>query len=418
MRIQTILNFAERHPRFVYGHATLQRSGAHAGLHVKLQPKKGCWPICSGCGKRRRAYDKLTARHYRYLSMFATVAVYFVYCARRCDCPRCGVTIEMLPWSASKSPITHALAWYLASWAKALPWQEVARRFDVSWAVVFRAVDMAVTWGLKHRDLSGITAIGVDEISRRKGQVYFTMVYQIDNGCRRLLWIGRDRTAATFRTFFDELGDRSKSIRFIATDMWKAFVSVAKERIPEAVHVLDRFHIAKLSGEALDEVRCEEARTLKAKGRGEVLKRTRWLLLKLPKNRTRAEGIRLQTLLRDNLRTVRGYILHDVLRGFWDLKNTRQGKAYLDNWCYSARHSRLKPFKRLASTLEHHRALILNWFKAKDAFAKGATEGLNTKARVVTRRAYGYRVARVAEIALFHAMGKLPEPPWVTHRFK
>jgi transposase len=417
MRIQTILNFVERQPRFVYGAATLRRRGAHAGVQVKMRAKQGCNPVCSGCGKIRPGYDKLDARYYRYLPLLASVAVYFVYQPRRCHCPRCGVTVEMLPWSSSKSPITHTLGWYFASWAKVLPWQEVARRFHVTWAVVFQAVETAVTWGLQHRELNGITAIGVDELSRRKGQVYFTMVYQIDNGCRRLLWIGRDRTAATFRKFFDELGERSTSIRFIATDMWKAFVSVAKERAPQAVHVLDRFHIAKLSGAALDEVRREEARSLRAKGQGAVLKRTRWLLLKHPKNRTPSEGLRLDVLLRNNLRTVRGYILHDVLRGFWDLKSRHKGAAFLDNWCHSARRSRLAPFKRLASTLQEHHTLILNWFKARNAFAKGATEGLNTKARVVTRRAYGYRTERIAEIALFHAMGKLPEPASVTHRF-
>jgi transposase len=416
MRIQTILNHVEKQPRFVYGATTLKRTGGLAGVHIHMRPKQGCKPICSGCGQCRPAYDRLDERHFRYLPMLATLAVFLVYRLRRCDCPRCGVTVEMVPWASGKSPITHALGWYFSSWAKVLPWQEVARRFHVSWGVVFDAVAMAVQWGLQHRSLDNIVAIGVDELSRRRGQVYFTMVYQIDHGCRRLLWIGRDRTAATFDRFFDELGARSASIRFVASDMWKAFLSVVRKRAPSAVHVLDRFHVTKLAGEAVDQVRRDEARGLRGQ-KHQPLKHTRWLLLKNPKNLSKTEGCRLRDLMRLNLRTVRAYVLQDILRGFWDVNSPRKAREFLTNWCYSAARSRLDPFRRLADTLREHHTLLLNWFKARDAFAKGATEGFNNKARVVTRRSYGFRNERIAEIALFHALGKLPVPDWVTHRF-
>lgn len=417
MRFLTILNSVERQPRFVYASAKLLRAGPNAGVHVSLRPKRGCKPLCGKCGKARSGYDRLDARTYRYLPLLATVAVFFVYRPRRCDCPSCGVTVEQVPWATGKSPITHTLGWWLASWAKVLPWQEVARRFHVSWDVVFNAVGMAVQWGLKSRTLAGIRAIGVDELSRKKGQTYFTMVYQIDHGARRLLWLGHDRTAATFNRFFDELGEDISSVRFVASDMWKAFLSVAKRRAPGAVHVLDRFHVAKLAGEAVDEVRRDEAARLRAAGGGVPLKHTRWLLLKNPKNLSANEGARLADLLRLNLRTVKAYLLSDILRGYWDQKTRAAGARFLQNWCASAARSRLPPFKRLAGTIREHQALLLNWFSARDAFAKGATEGLNNKARVVTRRAYGFRNRRVEEIALFHALGKLPEPDWVTHRF-
>ena len=122
-------------------------------------------------------------------------------------------------------------------------------------------------------------------------------------------------------------------------------------------------------------------------------------------------------MLKTNLRTVRAYLLADILRGFWDLPSGRKGRAFLANWIYSAKRSCLEPFKKVAATLTEHQDLLMNWFRARGAFAKGATEGLNNKARVVTRRAYGFRTPHVAKIALFHALGKLPEPDWVTHRF-
>ena len=417
MHIKTILNHVEKQPFFVYGKATLKRTGDMAGLHIRMQPRKGSKPHCSGCGICRPSYDRIDERTYQYLPLFVTLAVFLVYRPRRCDCPRCGITVEMVPWAKGKSPITHALNWHLASWAKDLSWMQVARRFGVSWGVVFRAVKTAVESGLKLRSLDGILAIGVDEIARRKGQLYFTLVYQIDKGCRRLLWIGEDRKAATFDKFFDMMGQRSQSIAYVTSDMWKAYLSVIKKRAPWVVHVLDRFHVVKLSTEAVDETRREEVRALRAQGKDPVLKDSRWLFLKNQVNLTARQSPLLKDLLRLNLRTVKAYLLKEMLHGFWDKKTSKAGMTFLTNWCHSATTSRLPAFKRLASTLKLHQELLLNWFQAKDAFAKGATEGLNNKSKVITRRSYGFRTSKVAQIALFHALGKLPEPKWVTHRF-
>jgi transposase len=417
MRVQTLLHHVEKQPRFVYGAPWLRRAGSRQGLHVPLRAKKNCRPLCGNCGRPGPAYDRLKVRHYRYLPLFATLAVFFVYRPRRCDCRRCGVTVEMVPWATGKSPITHAFGWFLASWAQRLSWQEVARHFRVSWGVVFEAVERAVEWGLAHRNLDDIVAIGVDELARRKGQVYFTMVYQIDHGCRRLLWLGKDRTKKTFNLFFDELGSRCTSLRFATSDMWKAYLSVLKKRVPRVVHVLDRFHVSQLVGKAIDQVRREEVKRLRREGKAPLLTGSRWWWLKNPKNLTEKQGLQLGALLKTNLRTARAYVLADILRGFWDLSSRRKGMAFLANWIYSAKRSRLVPFQKVAATLTAHQALLMNWFRARNAFAKGATEGLNNKARVVTRRAYGFRTAEVARIALFHALGKLPEPEWVTHRF-
>jgi transposase len=122
-------------------------------------------------------------------------------------------------------------AWFLANWAQALSWTETARRFRTSWHVVFDAVRHSVEWGKAHRDLDGITAIGVDELSWKKGHKYLTLVYQVDQHCRRLLWIGRDRTAKTFERFFEWLGkERTAALKFVVSDMWKAFLSTVAQR--------------------------------------------------------------------------------------------------------------------------------------------------------------------------------------------
>src|SRR5262249_25633101 len=153
---------------------------------------------------------------------------------------------------------------------------------------VFRSVEHAVRWGLEHRNLDGVRSIGVDELAWKKGHKYLTVVYQIDNGCRRLLFIARHRTRESFNAFFDMLGEqRSQAIAFVARDMWKAFLSVVRKRCSSALHVLDRFHVAQLLSKAVDTVRREEVRSLRSSGRHVVLTKTRWLLLKRPKNLTR-----------------------------------------------------------------------------------------------------------------------------------
>ena len=195
---------------------------------------------------------------------------------RRVACARCGVKVESVPWATGKHRVTDAYAWFLAGWAKRLSWQEVATGFHSSWDTVSRSVRMAVEWGLAHRDLEGIEAIGIDELARRRGHRYLTLVYQIDRHCKRLLWIGRERKAETLHGFFDELGAaRSAALRFVCSDMWKPYLKVVAERAGQAVHVLDRFHIMSHFSKAIDEVRAAQTRKLAAEGRAPVLKRSR-----------------------------------------------------------------------------------------------------------------------------------------------
>jgi transposase len=193
--------------------------------------------------------------------------VIFLYAPRRVHSPRYGVVVELLPWAAGKSPITTSFAWFIASWAKVLSWTETARRFGISPHVVFDAVKRAVDWGRQHQNLEGIISIGVDELSRKKGHRYLTVVYQIDHHRKRLLWIGRDRTARSFENFFDWLGqERCKLIGFVASDMWAAFLGTVARRACGAVQVLDRFHVMQLFSQAVEEVRRDEARKLRERG--------------------------------------------------------------------------------------------------------------------------------------------------------
>ena len=167
-----------------------------------------------------------------------------------------------------------------------------------------------VEWGLKQRSLESITAIGVDEIQWRKGHKYLTLVYQINQGCVRL-WIGLERTEVSFNEFFNILSERSKEIEFVCSDMGKPYLKVIKERIGQAVHILDRFHIVARLNKALDEVRAQEHRKMKEEGYEPLLTKARWLLLKRERNLTEKQEMKLRDLIQYNLKSIRAYFLKE-----------------------------------------------------------------------------------------------------------
>ena len=158
------------------------------------------------------------------------IATCFLYAPRRVECPEHGVVVEHIPWSQGKRPITTAMMGFLARWARHLSWRQTARAFQTSWEAVYRSVEWFVQWGLAHRKLEGVQAIGVDEIHWGKGKradSFLTVIYQIDSHCRRLLWVGRRRTQATLRRGLAALGPEVVSgLRFVCSDMWQPYLKV------------------------------------------------------------------------------------------------------------------------------------------------------------------------------------------------
>jgi len=416
MQIKYILNQIQKHKGFIYGQARLLKKARRMVMEIDIQPRKNSLPICSGCQKKGPGYDTQSVRRYEFVPLWG-IALFFLYARRRVDCPGCGIKVEQLPWAEGKQHLTKTFAWFLASWARRLSWKETAEAFQTSWDQVFRSVKMAVAWGLAQRDLNNIAAIGIDEIAWSKGPKYLTMVYQIDAGCRRLLWIGRERTQKTLRTFFEEFGPEATSqLRFICSDMWKPYLRVVAEKAGQALHILDRFHIMSKVGKAIDKVRAQEVKKIKARGETPVLTHSRWCFLKRPENLTDKQAVKLKDLLSLNLRTVRAYLLKEDLQRFWTYNTPGWAGRFLDDWCTRTMRSRIPPMKKIARMLRNHRPLLLNWFRVKDRVALGAVEGFNNKAKLVTKKAYGFRNYEVIKIALYHTLGKLSHPKG-THRF-
>jgi transposase len=416
MLLKTILNRIDRHKSFVYGNVKMLEKDGELTLEVEVEARANGRPLCSGCDRPAPGYDRLPKRRFQYVPLWG-IAVYFLYAMRRVDCPQCGVKVERVPWAEGKSPLTTRYRWFLARWAKRLSWQEVARVFGTTWEHVFRSVKYAVSWGLKHRDLTGVEAIGVDEIQWQRGHKYLTVVYQIDAECRRLLWVGKDRTKKTLLRFFRMFGaERSASLRFVCSDMWKAYLKVIAKKAGQAVHVLDRFHVMAKMNKAIDKVRAAEAKRVKGTGYEPVLKHSRWCLLKRKENLTEKQAVKLAELLRYNLQSVRSRLMREDFQRFWLYRYPACAAKFLDEWCTRTMRSKIDPMKKVAQTLRNHRDLILNWFLAEGLISAGTVEGLNNKAKLTMRKAYGFRTEKAIETALYHQLGDLPEPIF-THEF-
>jgi transposase len=419
MQVKSILNRVENIPGFVFERVQWSEDGTR--IEAEIRPRKGSRAKCSGCGEEGPGYDKLKKRRYQFVPLWQ-IPVMFAYRPRRVACRRCGVQVEKLPWAEGKNRVTTTMQWFLAMWSRRLSWDEVARIFQSSWQTVSRAVEQAVQWGRERVDLSDVHAIGVDELLHRRGTRaytgprFLTLVYQVDEHRKRLLWIGKDRQEQTLHRFFDWAGEQTtQQLKFICSDMWPPYLKAIRIRASQAIHMLDRFHVMSMINKALDRVRASEARELRAKNQGEVLTNSRWLFLKRKENLTERQHEKLAVILKQNLRIVRAYLFRESLQRFWRYVSPYAAGRFLDDWCNTAMRSRIAPMKKIAKSLRKHRELLLNYFRSRKV-SMGAVEGLNNKAKVVTRKSYGFRSYKTIELALYHALGDLPVPDFA-HKF-
>ena len=415
MRLKTILNQTEKYSSFVFEKTRFCNQNENT-LIIQIRPRANSRPICSGCFMKSTIYDHQDVRRFDHIPLLG-FNLKFEYKSRRVDCQSCGVTIEKLPWVDGKKEITKSYEWFLAAWAKDLSWKKVANKFDTGWDTVYRSVSMAVLWGWMHRDLSNVKAIGIDEIAKQKGHKYTTLVYQIDDSRKRLLWVGDTRTEETLNAFFDWFGkERTSNLEAICSDMWKPYINVIKDKAPKAIHVLDRFHIMSHMGKAIDEIRASEAKKMSQDGYEPVLKKSRFLLLERPENLSPPQEVKLAELVTYNLKSVRAYLLKEDFQNFWEYTSKSWAEKFLKVWCTRAMRSKLEPMKGVAKMLRRHHDLILNWFVMNGKLSSGIVEGFNTKAKLTIRKAFGFRSYKALRVALLHQLGDLPTPEF-THRY-
>jgi transposase len=350
---------------------------------------------CSGCGRLCSGYDGLEPRRWRHLD-WGGVRVWLRYAPKRVNCNRCGVVVQKVPWAASATTrFTWDFEEQVGFFAQRLDKSAVELTFGIAWRTVGSIIMRVVYRRRPGNPLKNLREIGVDELSYRKGHRYLTLVTNHATG--RVVWAQEGKSADTLNAFFAQLGDRGRRrIRTVTIDMSQAYISSVRAQVPHAQIVFDRFHVQRLVSDALDKTRREEWRRLTGDNAEEAakVKGLRWPLLKNPWNLTANQAQRLSTLQQDNARLYRAYLLKESFAEILDRRQPNVVKQKLLDWLGWASRSRLTAFIKVARTIRKHLDDIVAYSRYR--LTNGVVEGLNNKARLLTRRAYGFHSASAA----------------------
>lgn len=366
---------------------------------------------CPHCGYRTRWRYDTREQPSRWRHLDLGVWRVEIRCRlRRLACPDHGVVVEAVPFARPGAHLSRDFDDLLAWLATRMDKSAIARLCRVSWRTVGRACERVVATELDPGRLEGLFRIGVDEISWRKHHKYLTLV--VDHDRARVIWGASGRDAKTLDQFFDELGpEHSALIEAISMDLGPAYLkSVRTEgHAPQAVVCADPFHLVKLAGDALDEVRrdlWQQLRRLPDERYAKAFKGARWALLKNPEDLTDRQAEQLAKIKRTRGGIWRAYEMKEQFRAIFagDLEPA-DAISLLDRWCTRARRSRLAPFVKCATTMLEHRGLIVN--ALEQGISNGRVEGLNTKVRLIIRRAYGFHTADAALALVMLACGPI-----------
>ena len=367
------------------------RGGRPAVKLVRLHDVRGVH-VCPQCGKRHREglFEESMERRWRDRSL-GDFETYVVLTPLRIAC--CGGTrVEQMPWEVPGHRMTRRFFELIAALCRRLPVSEVAKMAKLSWETVCRVdkTSIELALGGDRPSLDGLTWIGVDEVSRTGGHVYFTVVTDLKSGS--VVWLGEGKKAESLRAFFEELGpERCARIEGVISDLGPAYVGVIAQAVPHAVHLLDRFHVIQWVNEAVNTIRREVFGGAPRDELGRQLKVKKWMLLRAREALDLGEKRLLGRLLRQNRTLQRAYLLKEQLRGIF-----RYGWIYLgalrralEGWCRMAVRSRLKPLVQVGHRLREHMEKLVGGFE--HGIKMGLVEAINGKIAQLRRRAHGYR---------------------------
>jgi transposase len=379
------------------------------GLVVDVAPTWAI-PRCGECGATCRSIYDGRERRWRHHDL-AGMTLHLRYRIRRAHCPDCGtVKTERVPWAAHGSNFTYAFEERAAFLAKECSKTATAKLLRTTWRTLGTLIRRVVA-----RDhaaggdrLDGLRLIGVDELSYRRHHEYVTVV--VDHERRRIVWAARGKSAATLKDFFEELGpERCAKLEAVTIDLSAAYIKAVNEACPTATLIFDRFHVQRLVHDALDETRREQVREAQGKEAKAALKGTRWALQKSPWNLTDVEVQTLAQLERTNRPLFRAHLLKESLAAILDGRQINVARRRLQQWIADARRSGLRHFARVARTIEKHLDGILEYIRLH--LTNGPVEGLNGKARAITRRAFGFHSASALIAMLYLCCGGVHVTP-------
>ncbi len=379
---------------------------------VSVRPRKGAKRRCGRCGKRCPGYDQGEGRRrWRALDL-GTIRAFIEADSPRVRCGVHGVVAAQVPWARHGAGHTYAFddtaAWLVTHCSKSA----VRDLLRVAWRTVGSIVTRVVADAEAKTDrFANLRRIGIDEISYKRGHKYLTVVVDHDSGV--LLWAHPGRDKETLGKFFDRLGqERCAKITLVSADAAEWVKTVVAARCTNAELCLDPFHIVAWATKALDEVRREVWNAARRNGQNAVakeLKGARYALWKNPEDLTARQGAKLASIAATNQRLYRGYLLKEQLRQVFALKGTA-GITLLDRWLKWARRCRIPSFVKLAKSITEHRAGIEA--ALTHGLSNARVESVNTKLRLLTRIAFGFRSPEaLVALAMLDLGGLCPPLP-------
>lgn len=355
------------------------------GVEVRGRPR------CPTCEKKRPIYDTRPGRRWRHLDVLGR-RCWLEGPVRRVNCRKCdSISTELLPWATADSTFTIPFEDMVGWMVQRLDKTSVSLFMRISWVTVGSIVERAANRYRQPFDPKQLRAIGVDELSYRKGHRYITLV--TDHESARVIWWKEGRSAETLTAFFQEIGPEAcAAIEWVTIDMSAAYRKAIVQNLPNAVLIYDRFHAQKLMNEALDETRREEWRKSQGTLEGDEIKGLRWAILKNPWNLTRTQSEALAGLQDKNRSIFRGYLIKETFGDIYQqLHEPAKAMELVKEWLGWASRSKLAPFVKVARTIREHLEGVVAYFRT--GYTNGRVEGFNTKARLATRRAYGFHSA-------------------------
>lgn len=297
---------------------------------------------------------------------------------------------ETLDFLADNPLYTKRFAWFVGRRCRQSTVQDVAKELNLDWHTVKELDKQYMRIQLARAGTPGPKAIGIDEISIKKGHSYRIVVSDLIRG--RPIWFGgADRSEASMNQFYEWLGPKKiAGIRLAVMDMWKPFRNATSKSAPQAAILFDKFHVMRHLGEALDQVRRAEYARLEGKER-RYIKGQKYTLLSRKENLTLKGRQALKTLLAANKRLNTAYLLKESFGQLWSYQREGWARRFFDNWRNALKWQRLKPYEKFAEMIDRHWDGIAAYCKPENKVSLGFVEGLNNKIRVIQRRAYGLR---------------------------
>lgn len=308
----------------------------------------------------------------------------------RVHCFDCGQVLQVkLGFADPKKRYTRSFERYVLELSRHMTIQDVARHLQVSWDTVKDIQARSLQRRFGKPKLHKLKQIAIDEIAIGKGHHYFTVVLNLLSGA--VVFVGDGKGVEALEPFWKRLRRSRAKVAAVATDMSPAYTRAVREYLPRAVHVFDHFHVIKLFNDKLSAFRRDLYHQAANDRERQILKGTRWLLLKNPENldRQRNEHQRLQQALRLNEPLALAYYFKEDLRQIWTQPNKRTARRVLRDWLARARVSGVRMLVKFADTLEDHQKGILAYYDYP--ISTGPLEGTNTKIQVMKRQAYGFR---------------------------